>query len=192
MTIKENPHQPTAMDAADQAERGEAEIVVPPEERKPPPSAPLADPDPDFVVKPSITAASTLDSEATAGAAATTTHGNNLEEASFPNAFYCPITKKIMEDPVVHPNGDSYEKTAAMESNKTMGLATLYHNRALKAYIECELERYEDAGSVRGTLRKLDSSLRSGWDKFVDKTGVPLGEFRPLPDGKNKRERTFC
>lgn len=192
MTIKNSSSQPSL----DELERGEAEIVVPEstseivdDEKPSAPPCPSTLPEPDVVVgppSPSNTTAKTLDTDVSAAVASLT--NDSMEEANFPRAFYCPLTKRVMVDPVVHPSGDSFERAAAIEqeekSSKGLIQTKLYPNRALKAYIENEVERFEEAGSVRGTIRKIDDTLRSGWDKIVDKTGVPLGEFRPLPDGK--------
>lgn len=50
----------------------------------------------------------------------------------FPPACYCPITKKLLQDPVVMFTGESYEKSAiTWETDST----TAYPNRALQAYI---------------------------------------------------------
>jgi hypothetical protein len=105
-----------------------------------------------------------------------------VEEAHFPSVCYCPITKKIMVDPVVGPSGTSFEKEAVMAREGE--LITYYPNRALKAYIDILQLINDDEGSVRGTLRKLDTNLRTNWDRFVDKAALPLGQSRPLPDGK--------
>ena len=32
---------------------------------------------------------------------------DNMEEVEFPIQFYCPLSKKVMIDPVVHPDGVS-------------------------------------------------------------------------------------
>jgi len=99
--------------------------------------------------------------------------------------FIC-IFSFVQEDPVVDPSGDSYERSAVMEREGDSELLTFYPNRALRAFIERELERFQDldeGGSMRGTLRRLDENLRQGWDKVVEKTGLPLGESKPLPDG---------
>lgn len=203
MTTETTPQPPApADDEVDQAERGEAEIVIPAaadEDQKPSAVMPSAPPstsadlesEPDIVVAPSPPGMKTLDNNTTpslseAAPATAKTTNDNMEEFTVPYAFYCPITKKIMEDPVVHPSGDSFEKVAAIEreasGDKKLELVTFYPNRAVKAYIDSEMERLEEAGSMRGTLRKIDTSIRTGWDKIVDKTGMPLGEFRPLPD----------
>ena len=190
MTIKNVSSQ----SSIDDLERGEAEIVVPSEaSSEVVDGVPSTLPEPDIVVGPSPsptnTTAKTLDSDTTTTEVASIANDKGIEEVKFPRAFYCPLTKKVMVDPVVHPSGDSFERAAAIEQEEkaSKGLlqqTKLYPNRALKAYIENEMERLEEAGSVRGTFRKIDDTLRAGWDKIVDKTGVPLGEFRPLPDGR--------
>jgi hypothetical protein len=107
--------------------------------------------------------------------------GNSGDE--FPDAFYCPLTKKIMVDPVVDTNGESFERSAVMARDKREKVTsvTYYPNRALKAIIERELERHEEKGSLRGRVRALEESLRSGFDTIVEKSVLP-GEYRPLPD----------
>jgi U-box domain len=106
----------------------------------------------------------------------------DVEEAHFPSVCYCPITKRIMVDPVVGPSGTSFEKDAVMAREGE--LITYYPNRALRAYIETLQLINDDEGSVRGTLRKLDTNLRTNWDRFVDKAAFPVGQSKPLPDGK--------
>ena len=100
-----------------------------------------------------------------------------------PEPCYCPITKQIMSDPVVHPNGESYEKEAIMSRQSDNSLMTFYPNRALRAYIDRERERMEEVGSINETIRRVDNSLRNGWDRFVERAALPFGETKPLPDG---------
>ena len=109
----------------------------------------------------------------------TTTTSSNSDKRLYPKAFYDPITNQIMKEPVVHPNGDSYERTVALE--KVDSTLVYYRNRALKSYIEQEVERIEAAGSVRGTLLKWNESMRTGWQKLLEKSALPSGEYRPLP-----------
>lgn len=141
----------------EEAQTTEPEVVVPAK-------------DPSVVNKPPAVTPTTTDDD------------SQEEEVKFPASFYCPITKKVMVDPVVHPNGDSYEKEAVMASQNDDSLLTFYPNRALKAYMVCQMERVEEEGSVRGTLRTWDTNIRNGWDKFVEKAALPVGESRPLPD----------
>lgn len=103
---------------------------------------------------------------------------DNETTSPFPISFYCSITGKLMVDPVVHPNGDSYERSAIMEQDSTL---LYYPNRALKAYIEQGLERFQRTGSMRGLLQNWNDSMRSGWQKLLDKSALPSGEYRPLP-----------
>jgi hypothetical protein len=102
----------------------------------------------------------------------------------FPDAFYCPLTKKILVDPVVDKNGESFESSAVIARDKREKVTgvTYYPNRAMKAIIERELERYEEKGSLRGRVRSLEESLRSRFDMLVEKSALPSGEYRPLPD----------
>jgi hypothetical protein len=102
----------------------------------------------------------------------------------FPNAFYCPLTKKIMVDPVVDTHGESFERSAVTARDKIEKVTGVnyYPNRALKAIIEREIERHDDIGSMRGRVRALEESLRSGFDRLVEKSILPSAEYRPLPD----------
>ena len=115
---------------------------------------------------------------------ADTPKGDGVGEAEYPEPCYCPLTKKVMIDPVVAQNGESYEKETIMSRQGDDSLSTFYPNRALKAYIDREKERVEEIGSLSGTIRSIDSNLRNGWDKLVEKTALPFGESRPLPDGE--------
>ena len=110
--------------------------------------------------------------------------GNSNAEKEFPDALYCPLTKQIMKDPVVDPDGDSFERsavTARDQRDKITGLA-YYPNRALKAIIDEEVRRREEEGSIRGGLRRFEKSLRSGFEKLKERSAIPSGEYRPLPD----------
>lgn len=88
----------------------------------------------------------------------------------FPKAFYDPNTKTIMLNPMVHPNGTSYEK------NEDLNVG--YPNRALQDYIEQELDRF---GDERPALLQLEQNIRNGWQKLLEKSALPTGEQRPLP-----------
>ena len=112
-----------------------------------------------------------------------TTDVNNKAESTrrYPDCFYCPITKKIMTNPVVDALGNSIDESAlvVMMNNNDHHHQEQPHypNRALKAYIEQEVKRYEDVGSLRGALRAWNDSIRSGLQKIV----VPSKKYRPLP-----------
>jgi len=46
---------------------------------------------------------------------------NPIQQAAENEAFYCPITGVIMKDPVIFPDGYTYEKTAIEEWIKRHG-----------------------------------------------------------------------
>jgi hypothetical protein len=105
-------------------------------------------------------------------------------KTEFSNAFYCPLTKKIMVDPVVDISGESFERSAVTARDQVAnvtGVVTYYPNRALQAIIERELERHAEKGSMRGRVLALEESLRSGFGRLVEKSVLP-GDYRPLPD----------
>jgi hypothetical protein len=121
---------------------------------------------------------------AAAGDGAGAAVGSSNAQREFPDAFYCPLTEKIMVDPVVDTIGESFERSAVIAKDKREKVTgvTYYPNRALKTIIERELERHDEKGSLRGRVRALEESLRSGFDRLVEKSALPSAERRPLPD----------
>jgi hypothetical protein len=97
----------------------------------------------------------------------------------FPNAFYCPITKQVLEDPVVIPDGDSYERSAMLEQGD-VSADKLYLNRALQSVIDEEVETSGD--SVRAGLMRLQRTIGKSLRQLMEKSVIPTEEFRPLPD----------
>jgi hypothetical protein len=112
------------------------------------------------------------------GAGADVGTRNAQREKEFPDAFYCPLTEKIMVDPVVDTSGESFERSAKIAKDKREKVTGVmyYPNRALKTIIERELQRHDEKGSMRGRVRALEESIRSGFDRLVST------ERRPLPD----------
>jgi hypothetical protein len=112
---------------------------------------------------------------AAAGSALAVGNSNAQRNEDFPDVFYCPLTEKIMVDPVVDTNGESFERNAVTAKDRRDNVTGViyYPNRALKTIIERELKRKEDKGSLRG---KVGESLRSGFDRLAKKS------TRPLPD----------
>lgn len=99
-------------------------------------------------------------------------------DAPLPKSFYDPTTHKVMTDPVVAPSGISYERNDDLEE-----ISSYYPNRAMKAYIDREIERLQNAGSMRGKFIQINESLRSGFQKLLDQSAIPSPEYRPLPEG---------
>mmetsp|Transcript_27943 Transcript_27943/g.59014 ORF Transcript_27943/g.59014 Transcript_27943/m.59014 type:complete len:294 (+) Transcript_27943:32-913(+) len=99
----------------------------------------------------------------------------------YPDPFYCPLTKKVMADPVVAADGNSYEKSAVLERDAAADASSYYSNRALKTIIEKEKQRLEEQGFV-GALHRAEESLRSMYQQILEKSAFPTGEYRPLPD----------
>lgn len=103
-------------------------------------------------------------------------------ERLYPDPFYCPLTKQVLEDPVVDADGDSFERSAVLERDATDSSAAYYSNRALKIVIAKEKQRASEQGSVRGVLRRAEESMRAGFQQIVEKSALPSREYRPLPD----------
>jgi hypothetical protein len=99
-------------------------------------------------------------------------------ERDFPNVFYDPTTSQIMVDPVVNPEGDSFEKSSIADTTSV----AYYPNRGLQSIIQRETELASD--SLRGSLRRIDEALQIGWGRWLDKSasGGPSSRYRPLPD----------
>jgi hypothetical protein len=97
----------------------------------------------------------------------------------FPNAFYCPITKQVLEDPVVIPDGDSYERSAILERGD-VSADKLYRNRALQSVIDGEVETSGD--SMQAGLMRLQQTIGKSLRQPMEKSVIPTEEFRPLPD----------
>ena len=89
---------------------------------------------------------------------------------AFPAAFYhCPLTKELLQNPVVAPDGTSYE-LAALEARGD-DLSKVYTNRALKTIIT-EAVDYKSSSS----LKRLSQSVRQFSQQFINEYQ------RPLPD----------
>ena len=88
-----------------------------------------------------------------------------------------------MVNPVVHPNGNSYEESVAKEREPSI---LYYPNRALQSIIEHEQQQRNEEGTIMGSLRQLDSSIRSNLQQFLENnqssSSRALQVFRPLPD----------
>jgi hypothetical protein len=122
----------------------------------------------------------------------TTTTGSSSSElqlvSSFPVPFYCPITKQVMQDPVVTPDGISYERSALLLLSS--GRSTIeeydpavevYPNRALRAIImepqnnnqddDFDNEEMEmDDGSIRSGMMRLQTSMTNLLSQVLDKS----------------------
>lgn len=95
---------------------------------------------------------------------------SNSEKAEFPKAFYCPITGKVFDDPVVTPEGLSFERTALGDD---ISADKLYENRALKTIIDETVEYKTSSG-----IRRFQHSVRQ-----LSQQLITTSEYhRPLPD----------
>jgi len=93
----------------------------------------------------------------------------------FPDPFYDPKDPtKLLSDPVVHPDGESYEKLTVENDS-----VEYYPNRALKAIIEREVELA--SGSFRGRVMKLTESIRSAATRVGEATVFDI-QHQPLSD----------
>jgi hypothetical protein len=98
----------------------------------------------------------------------------------FPDPFYCPITEQLLDDPVVIPDGDSYERSAIPARGDVPSDNQLYSNRALKSIIDEAVQL--SGGSMRAGLKRFDRSVRSNFQQLWEKSALPSPEYRPLPE----------
>lgn len=98
-------------------------------------------------------------------------HGGKI----FPDPFYCPITKKVMDNPVVLSDGVSYEKSAVASRGDKM-----YPNRALKAIIDDAVEA--SGKSFRAVALRVQHSMKKVFNETLEKSLIPSRKYRPLPD----------
>ena len=97
------------------------------------------------------------------------------EEREFPNVFYDPVTKKLLQDPVVIPDGDAYERSVIKALGNFLA-EVLYTNRALASIIEDRIQRRDKF--VRSSIHSLKKSLR----QLIEKSPIPSASYRPLHD----------
>ena len=120
----------------------------------------------------------------------------------FPAPFYCPLTKKVMRDPVVaFSDGISYERSAKEDAAAAAAAAVhldhpslgvtppdavasaekLYPNRALASIIE-ERVALQGTSMRAGWLRWQKSMRQSMQQVLVEKSIIPTDQYRPLPN----------
>jgi hypothetical protein len=103
--------------------------------------------------------------------------------SSSSRGFYCPITNNIFQDPVVIPDGTSYERSA-ITSRGDVPAIKLYSNRALKSIIDDTLEQQNNP--LAAGIRRLDQSFRSNITRLVrndDEAQAAEEAVDPLPEG---------
>jgi hypothetical protein len=106
------------------------------------------------------------------------------KDREFPDVFYCPITKELLEDPVVNSEGDSYERHAISErgDNISSDQQLYYSNRALKQLIDEQIELSGD--SIRAGLKRFDRTVRTTFHHLMEKSALPSSteQHHPLPE----------
>jgi len=110
------------------------------------------------------------------------TNDTVIQVREFPDAFYGPMTKKLMHDPVVISDGNSYERSSLVEQrgDDIESGGKPYPNRALLAIID---ETIEMSGhSFMPMMRQLQQRAGSGVRQIFDLSALSNREFRPLPD----------
>jgi hypothetical protein len=102
------------------------------------------------------------------------------KKSIYPTVFYDPVSKELMKDPVVHPDGMSYEKTAT-------DTGAYYPNRALQTIIEEHTQRqklkeqeekdlstpHSSIRSLRINFSKIQKSARQTINHLLDELPIP-------------------
>ena len=127
------------------------------------------------------TAESDKEETTTAVGAPDKQQGVKATQNIFPNAFYCPISKTLMKDPVATPDGLSYERSAiAVQERSSSG--DLYPNRALKSIIDEAVEMTDD--SLLAGMKRFTNSVCQNISLLVDSTAANNNPecLPPLPE----------
>jgi hypothetical protein len=128
--------------------------------------------------------------------------GADQQRPQFPPPFYCPITNQLFLDPVVAPDGLSYERTVLLQTNPgnptrenssnttNVGLSKdqVYPNRALQRIMEEYLELTEDSweAGIRRFQKSIETGIQQLWERSIWPTGggsaTGLASSSALPD----------
>ena len=123
-------------------------------------------------------------------------HGiSEEEEAGVPQSFKCPITLQIMRDPVIDPEGNTYERSAIeshLQRSQTspmtrspLTVGMLQPNRALKETIESILHNASSMQSKSkpdsGSTKPADISVRAAALSLVAMPATRVGVFCVQP-----------
>lgn len=103
------------------------------------------------------------------------------QDNQFPESFYCPLTHELFNDPVVDPEGNSYERSAITEwlqKNSTspitrtpLAISDLVPNRALRDAIEekkKEIEKAKQSGTTTTSKSKEEEEEKKETKKSED------------------------
>mmetsp|Transcript_11448 Transcript_11448/g.13517 ORF Transcript_11448/g.13517 Transcript_11448/m.13517 type:complete len:308 (-) Transcript_11448:113-1036(-) len=133
----------------------------------------LSNDEPDITVAPDIPERAETDME---------TNDTAIDAREVPDAFYDPITKKLMQDPVVTSDGNSYERSTIVEQrgDDIESGGKPYPNRALLAVIGETMELRGD--SFIPMVKQLNKTVMTSVRQIFDKSALSDKEFRPLPD----------
>ena len=112
--------------------------------------------------------------------ASTTKENENVDEVlleEWPSEFYCHKTRVLMTDPVVGPDGNSFEKSST-EQEGNDDSAAYYPNRALQAIIQESLALR--SARIRASLRQFQQSVSHGLSHILPESAANEPIFRPL------------
>eukprot|EP00934_Nitzschia_sp_Nitz4_P006851 Nitzschia sp. Nitz4//scaffold95_size97785//91069//92013//NITZ4_004682-RA/size97785-processed-gene-0.92-mRNA-1//-1//CDS//3329560517//6841//frame0 len=106
----------------------------------------------------------------------------DVGQAAFPDVFYCPELGTVMKEPVLGPDGVSYEKSAVVPEspNDTSEMPKYYSNRALEAVIQEEQMIRSD--SIRASLKSLHNTVSQSLSQILPESASNEPFLRPLND----------
>lgn len=115
-------------------------------------------------------------------------NNNNGGSETLPPFFTCPLTKQLLQDPVVLKDGISYERQAVVDRNE----AVMYPNRSLKAILtECMASSSSSSTSPTATTPSAINATASKQQPIIipkhsllqqAKRFFAAEEDRPLPN----------
>lgn len=107
----------------------------------------------------------------------------------YPDVFYCPITKNLLKDAVIIPNGETFERSA-IEERGDVAPNKMYFNRALKAVMEDTISSDTSTlNSLRSSLLQMGRSLRQNIDQYLDDSSLSSSSTIPIPGSSLLEQR---
>jgi U-box domain len=98
----------------------------------------------------------------------------------YPKTFYCPLSGSLLHDPVVSPDGISYERAALELRGDDM--SKVYENRSLKTIIDDAVD-LQSSSKPTGTRLGNHVSQRSQYSLNANHRPLPEGFYCPITLG---------
>jgi len=105
---------------------------------------------------------------------------NNVEEKDIPNYFKCPITKELMDNPVIAADGFTYDKSAIEKwlskknispvTGQILQNTTLHENKLFKGLVDTFQHYRNKYFTLKTKSVKQDPSTKKIGEKIIQKT----------------------